>query len=90
MSVIFLLLFLFSEPLRVAVTVRDDFRGDTVVVHPTARPIENHRALQKGVARLVIHAFKFQECPVRHYCDIAIPRYPFTTNRTFCVTVSIC
>jgi hypothetical protein len=37
-------------------STHDDFRGDTVVVHPTARPVENYRALQKGGARLVIHA----------------------------------
>jgi hypothetical protein len=39
-----------------AVSGHDDFRGDTVVVHLTARPIKNYRALQKGDARLVIHA----------------------------------
>jgi hypothetical protein len=38
----------------------DDFRGDTVVVHPTARQIENHRALQKGGEQLLIHAMYYE------------------------------
>jgi hypothetical protein len=40
--------------------IHNDFRGNTVVVHPTARPIENYRALQKGGARLVIHAMYYE------------------------------
>jgi hypothetical protein len=41
-------------------TLHDDFRGSTVVVHLTARPIKNYRALQKGDARLVIHALYYE------------------------------
>jgi hypothetical protein len=42
------------------VLTHDELRGDTVVVHPTAHPIENYRALQKGGARLVIHALYYE------------------------------
>jgi hypothetical protein len=41
-------------------SLHDDFRGDTVVVRLTVRPIKNYRALKKGDARLVIHALYYE------------------------------